>query len=74
MNDLKKYIDIIEESDSEPVGRVKMVCSNCGSDDVVKKAWVDWNPDTQGWEVEEFGTGHCRNCDAVDSILSKPLT
>jgi hypothetical protein len=40
------------------------ICKACGSDDVVKDAWVFWNPETGLWElVEVFDYSFCRACE-----------
>lgn len=40
------------------------VCSECGSEDIVKDAWVRWNVETQEWEIEEtFSETYCHECE-----------
>ncbi len=42
----------------------KMVCGQCGSEDVKRDAWAEWNPDTGSWELENvFDAAYCQNCD-----------
>jgi hypothetical protein len=44
--------------------RYKMVCPDCGSDDVSKDATVRWDVDKQAWGVTGlFDGGHCDGCD-----------
>jgi len=42
---------------------VKMVCSNCGSDDVTRDAVVRWSIQSQQWEVSNvFDNSDCEAC------------
>ena len=45
--------------------RIKMVCKECGSDDVLCDAYAVWDVDTQQWEVvNTFDKGaYCNECD-----------
>ncbi len=45
--------------------RIKMVCKECGSDDVLCDAYAVWDVDTQQWEVANtFDKGaYCNECD-----------
>lgn len=48
---------------SQPKAKVKMVCSNCGSENCGKDASVRWNVDTQAYEVSGiFDDGWCEDC------------
>lgn len=50
--------------------KVKMVCSECGSDNVLKDAYAAWNVETQEWELSAtFDNTVCDNCGAVDSVI-----
>lgn len=48
----------------------KVVCTSCGSDDVVVDAWAEWNVPKQQWQLAETfeSTAYCRNCDGECSI------
>jgi hypothetical protein len=45
--------------------KVKMVCSHCGSEDVLCDAYAVWNTDNQEWEIGSlFDKGaYCNTCD-----------
>jgi hypothetical protein len=47
------------------IKKVKMVCSRCGSEDVMADAYTEWNVETQTWEIAQaFEQGaHCSKCD-----------
>lgn len=54
--------------------KLKMTCSHCGSDNVLKDAWVSWNDDLQVWEVEStFDNAFCRDCDGETTINVKEV-
>lgn len=55
--------------------KVRMVCSYCGSEDVSKDAWADWDVDRQEWVLRtEFDNAHCHNCDGETSLTELELT
>lgn len=48
--------------DSKP-NPIKIVCSNCGSDDITCDATTRWDEDTQQWELSGvFDSKTCGNC------------
>lgn len=55
--------------------KVKVVCSYCGSDDVVADAYVAWDYEGQCWKVvEAFNEdSFCSNCDGECSINWTPV-
>ena len=55
--------------------RVKMVCSRCGSDDVLADAYAEWDVETQAWEVAQTFDkgGYCNKCDGETRIEEQPL-
>lgn len=55
---------------------VKMVCANCGSEDVLADAYASWNYTEQRWEVEStFDKGaFCRDCDGDTRIDEKEVS
>jgi len=54
--------------------RYAMVCSRCGSDDVSRDAWADWNTGTQQWVLRcAFDYAHCHKCDGETSITEVEL-
>lgn len=57
------------------MSKVKMVCEDCGSDDVVADAYASWNVDTQKWEVDSiFDKGsYCNNCDKESYLVKEVI-
>lgn len=42
----------------------KPVCSRCGSDNVKKDAWAEWNAETQQWELSNtYDETYCEECE-----------
>ncbi len=49
--------------------RKKLVCAKCGSDEVVKDAYAQWNVDKQNWEIQNiFDMSFCEVCECECSI------
>lgn len=54
--------------------RYAMACSECGSDEVSRDAWADWDPKTQQWVLGAvFDYAHCHRCDCETSITEVEL-
>ncbi|PWT88727.1 MAG: hypothetical protein C5B56_08310 [Proteobacteria bacterium] len=55
--------------------RVRMVCSECDSEDVLADAYAQWDPMSQVWElVETFPKGaYCAGCGCGTRIEEQPL-
>ena len=55
--------------------KVRMVCSECGSENVVVDAYASWNFDTQEWEVASTHDkgSYCEDCDDEVYIDSKEV-
>lgn len=50
--------------DQQPRHRVTKCCSSCGSDDIVKDAWAEWDEDKQDWVLSDvFDHTYCRACE-----------
>ncbi|MBL8658021.1 MAG: hypothetical protein JNJ92_11795 [Altererythrobacter sp.] len=52
-----------------------MLCGTCGSTDVSRDAWGDWDVATQAWVLRAvFDYAHCHACDGetrlVESVMS----
>lgn len=46
-----------------------MVCATCGSEDVSRDAWGDWDMTAQGWVLRcVFDYAHCHACDGETRI------
>ena len=56
------------------VQKVQMVCETCGSTDVSRDAWGDWDVKMQEWVLRTvFEYAHCHACDEETRIEEKPL-
>lgn len=43
---------------------IAIVCAVCGSKDVSRDAWADWDEPTQEWVLRQaFDDAHCHVCD-----------
>lgn len=56
--------------------KVKMVCSECGSSDVLADAYAEWDVDAQDWVVQNvFDKGaYCNKCDGETRLEEVELT
>ena len=53
--------------------KVQMVCSYCGSSDVMRDAWAEWDVETQNWALRSvFDSAHCEVCEG-ETTLSEAL-
>jgi hypothetical protein len=53
--------------------KVQMLCGNCGSTDVSRDAWGDWDANTQEWVLRcVFDYAHCHNCDGETRLKVTP--
>lgn len=49
--------------------RIRIVCGDCGSDDVRRDAFAEWDEDTQAWVLGQvFDEGFCARCDEARSL------
>ena len=49
--------------------RIRLICSECGSTDVGRDAWAEWNEKLQMFEATHiFKQGHCFNCEGETQI------
>lgn len=45
--------------------RVKKLCANCGSENIVKDAWAEWDIDKQEWVLSTFfDDTFCQDCES----------
>jgi hypothetical protein len=55
--------------------KVVIVCSTCGTQNVLVDAWAEWNPSEQKWELAKVcQTVYCQECDGESSIVELPFT
>jgi len=60
-----------DHSDPDPV---KITCSKCGSDDVRRDAWAEWDPEQQKWVLGEiFDEPYCTSCETNYRLVDTPL-
>lgn len=51
-----------------------IVCEKCGGQNVVKDAWVSFNPFSQFWEIENiYDNAYCLDCENETQALEKPI-
>lgn len=49
--------------------RMKMICANCGGENVMRDAWAVWDIDAQDWTLGNvFDQGYCDDCEGEASI------
>lgn len=55
--------------------KFKMVCSYCGSENVLSDAYAKWNVENQEWELDNtFDKGaFCEDCDGECRIVEKEI-
>lgn len=53
--------------------RVKVVCTECGSEDVSPTAGLSWDEDIQEWEMQDCDHSWCTDCDANTDFTSVAL-
>jgi hypothetical protein len=43
---------------------LRPVCTDCGSDNVMRDAWAIWNMEDQEWDLSQtFDEAFCQNCE-----------
>ncbi len=54
--------------------RLAMVCGTCGSDEVSRDAWANWNVPKQEWELGPvLDYAHCHRCDDETRLIEVEL-
>ncbi|WP_305097880.1 hypothetical protein [Croceibacterium aestuarii] len=54
--------------------KVRMVCEDCGSEEVTRDAWAEWNVDMQHWQLGAvFDYAYCHRCQANAHIEERPI-
>lgn len=54
--------------------KIKIVCSHCGGENVMRDAYAAWNPETQQWELGNvFDQGYCEDCGGEATLDELPL-
>ena len=56
------------------MNKIRKVCKHCGSSDVRKDAWAEWDEDKQEWVLAEFfDNDYCMTCDCETRIVDKEI-
>lgn len=54
--------------------KVRIVCGTCGSEDVSRDAWGDWDVGLQNWVLRTvFDYAYCHACDGETRLEEVPL-
>jgi hypothetical protein len=54
--------------------KVQILCSVCGSADVSRDAWADWDVAKQKWVLRvAFDYAHCHRCDTETQLVEAEL-
>jgi hypothetical protein len=54
--------------------RIAIICGTCGSDEVSRDAWGEWNVEAQEWELRTvFDYAHCHRCDGETRLVEVEL-
>ena len=49
--------------------KVRMVCADCGSEDITRDAWAEWNVEAQDWQLGAvFDYAYCHRCQSTARI------
>lgn len=62
------------DTDEDLTGQIGAVptCSLCGAGNVVRDAWVIWNPATGAWELKQiFDQVYCEGCEQASELIWK---
>lgn len=55
--------------------RIAIICGTCGSDDVSRDAWANWDTREQEWVLGAvFDYGHCHRCEGESSLVEVELS
>ena len=59
---------------AKEIPKVRKVCKECGSDNVKKDAWAEWDENRQRWSLgETFQQEFCCDCDGETTIIDEPI-
>lgn len=55
--------------------RMSMRCGICGSENVMRDAWAEWDATSQAWFLGSvFDAAFCNDCEADATIAEQPLS
>ena len=56
------------------MSKLTMHCSSCGSDQVLRDAWAEWDVTQQCWVLQNvFDAAFCESCDSECSIEEREM-
>jgi hypothetical protein len=54
---------------------VRIICGKCGSANVSRDAWANWDTKTQEWVLGAvFDYGHCHDCDGESRLTEAAVS
>jgi hypothetical protein len=54
--------------------RIAIICGNCGSGEVSRDAWANWDTREQQWVLGAvFDYGHCHRCEGESRLIEVEL-
>ena len=54
--------------------KVVMSCTHCGSTEVYRDAWAEWDVESQSWVLQDvFDYAYCCRCDGETRIEMKEI-
>ena len=57
--------------DGKPIA---IICGTCGSDEISRDAWANWDVRTQQWVLGAvFDYAHCHRCDGETRLVEVEL-
>lgn len=52
--------------------KVEYICNRCGSNDVSRDAWADWDTGLQQWVLRvAFDYAHCHVCEGETRLIER---
>lgn len=55
------------------MNKIDIVCRECGSQDVRRDAWAEWDVDSQEWVLADvYDYSYCLNCEG-DATLAEVM-
>lgn len=59
---------------AETSKRIAIICEKCGSDEVSRDSWANWDTREQAWvRGAVFDYAHCHKCDGETSLVEVEL-
>ena len=56
------------------MSKIKKVCHDCGSEDVHRDAWAEWDFETQEWVLSDvYDDAYCNTCETDTKLPSVPV-